>query len=393
MKKRLISLFILTTIIILTISYLKYDFLRLKLIGYNNQTITLITQKLSADNIDLIINTEKISNLDVLLSNEDFIAENFDDYFTLLKNNLTVENTIYIVNNSQEVNYNIAVSIIDNNNYIKDNLQRYLNYYTANENATIDDIITIVNNDVDSLNISYNEFLVDFINSTYFIKDNLEKYLTYYNQNNVSIEKTISLVNTKTDSEFYTNTSATDTSKKYQILVNKFYYLSSDYVPDNLVTIDTKYGYNYQLEEETYEHFVAMWESASEEGLSLFAASPYRSYETQSNLYTYYVNKDGKANADRYSARPGSSEHQTGLAIDIIKRNGTFDEFEYTMEYNWLLENAYKFGFILRYPEGKEDITGYMFESWHYRYVGVDVATKIYNLGITFDEYYAYFID
>lgn len=117
----------------------------------------------------------------------------------------------------------------------------------------------------------------------------------------------------------------------------------------------------------------------------MWVCSGFRSYTVQKNLYNSYVRRDGAENADRYSARPGHSEHQTGLAFDI---NYADDRFKGTPEASWLAENAYKYGFILRYPEGKEPITGYMFEPWHYRYVGVENAAKIYASGLTLEEYF-----
>ena len=97
--------------------------------------------------------------------------------------------------------------------------------------------------------------------------------------------------------------------------------------------------------------------------------------------------------ADLSTARAGFSEHQTGLAIDILTYNVTLSNFEETDAFKWLSSNAYKYGFILRYPKGKEDITGYEYESWHYRYVGVEIATQIFEEDITFDEYYAYYLE
>ena len=91
--------------------------------------------------------------------------------------------------------------------------------------------------------------------------------------------------------------------------------------------------------------------------------------------------------------RAGYSEHQTGLALDIVTYGASMDTFENTDEFKWLSDNAYKYGFILRYPKGKEKLTGYSYESWHYRYVGKDVAKKIHDLDITYDEYYAYYIE
>lgn len=131
-----------------------------------------------------------------------------------------------------------------------------------------------------------------------------------------------------------------------------------------------------------------MCKDALKENIKLYGGSGYRSYSTQSGLYNHYVKEDGKANADTYSARPGHSEHQTGLAIDIVTSKGGF-VYENYQEYKWLIKNSYKYGFILRYPKGKENITGYMYEPWHYRYLGTDIATEIHNLNITYEEYVA----
>lgn len=135
-----------------------------------------------------------------------------------------------------------------------------------------------------------------------------------------------------------------------------------------------------------------MVDAAKAEGISLRSVSPYRSYSTQQSTYNGWVAKSGKAKADTYSARPGYSEHQTGLAVDINCASQKAN-FQNTKEYAWLIKNCYKYGFILRYPKGKEYITGYVYEPWHYRYIGVEHATKVHNLGITYEEYYAYYID
>lgn len=141
------------------------------------------------------------------------------------------------------------------------------------------------------------------------------------------------------------------------------------------------------LTSETVNAFNGMVSAASIEGISLYQVSGYRSYYDQQYIYNNYVARDGKAEADRYSARPGHSEHQTGMAIDV---NSLYQSFENTNEGIWLNNNCYKYGFIIRYPKGKEEITGYMFEPWHIRYVGVDLATTLYNNGdwITIEEYF-----
>ena len=139
------------------------------------------------------------------------------------------------------------------------------------------------------------------------------------------------------------------------------------------------------------EAFDKMAAEAKLSGFNLTAFSTYRSFEYQQGLYERYVDRDGKEAADTYSARPGYSEHQTGLAFDIgevnFEKHWASSTFGETEAGKWIAANAHRFGFILRYPEGKEEITGYMHESWHYRYVGVEVATDIYNRNITLEEY------
>ena len=131
----------------------------------------------------------------------------------------------------------------------------------------------------------------------------------------------------------------------------------------------------------------------AEKGFNLYISSGFRSYDIQNNLYNRYVRRDGKAAADTYSARPGHSEHQSGLAYDVCDRNVVAcinSNFNNTSQALWLKDNAHRWGFILRYPEGKTGETGYKWESWHFRYVGVDLATKLYNDGnwITLENYF-----
>lgn len=131
--------------------------------------------------------------------------------------------------------------------------------------------------------------------------------------------------------------------------------------------------------------------AAKVSGFELTAFSSYRSYDRQQQLYTNYVKKDGKTAADRYSARPGYSEHQTGLAFDIgeVGRKDLWltEEFGETSAGKWLKNHAHEYGFILRYPKGKESVTGYMYESWHFRYIGIDLAKKVHGKKVTLEEY------
>lgn len=137
--------------------------------------------------------------------------------------------------------------------------------------------------------------------------------------------------------------------------------------------------------------FDQMAAEATLSGFKLTAFSTYRAFDYQVTLYERYVSRDGKAAADTYSARPGYSEHQTGLAFDIgevnFEKHWASSSFGETEAGKWVAANAHRFGFIMRYPEGKEPVTGYMHESWHFRYVGIDIATNIFNRKITLEEY------
>lgn len=142
---------------------------------------------------------------------------------------------------------------------------------------------------------------------------------------------------------------------------------------------------------EAREAFEELAAAASLEGYRLTAFSTYRAYERQVELYDNYVARDGVKEADRYSARPGYSEHQTGLAFDIGEVNQeqhwANSSFADTAAGKWLAENAHTYGFVMRYPEGKEQVTGYMYEAWHFRYVGKDIAKEIYKANGTLEEY------
>ena len=153
------------------------------------------------------------------------------------------------------------------------------------------------------------------------------------------------------------------------------------------------FGSNQKVTIDTYNAFMKMWQDAKKEGLTLIINSSYRSYKEQDQVYDEYKSQRGVEGADKIAARPGFSEHQTGMAIDIQTYGSRAKTFENFDEFKWLIDNAHKYGFILRYPKGKEYLTGYEYESWHFRYVGVEAATYIHENNITFDEYYAYFVE
>ena len=158
------------------------------------------------------------------------------------------------------------------------------------------------------------------------------------------------------------------------VVANKHYPMSKDYNP----------GENPTAKAELLKLIAAMQQA----GFPISDHySGFRSYETQTQLYQNYVNKDGKAEADRYSARPGYSEHQTGLAFDLIETNGDLVTEEKAAQ--WLLDHAADYGFVVRYLKGKEKETGYMAEEWHLRYVGKE-AKEIAASGLSLEEYYGF---
>lgn len=201
---------------------------------------------------------------------------------------------------------------------------------------------------------------------------------------------TTSTTTKKTTTKASANNSSTEGLKIIDgiLIVNKSYPLPKGYVPKNTYNDATGKRYCSDcIDKDAYSEYKQMKADATALGLNIWIQSGYRSYELQETLYNNYVNRDGKLAADTYSARPGYSEHQTGLAFDL---NSISDDFQYTNEGKWVSANAWKYGFILRYPKSKESITGYKYESWHLRYVGKDLASKLYNNGdwITLEEHF-----
>ena len=221
-----------------------------------------------------------------------------------------------------------------------------------------------------------------------------EDYLIYQKENNLSEKEAITRVNIGLNKPFYTNAKEINNLDCLTILVNKYRYLPKDYVPNNLTQTKEYAKSLMRLNIEAYEQFRKMAADAyKEDSFKLRIVSAYRSYHYQEKLYNNYLKYDSQDKVDTYSARPGFSEHQTGLAIDIDNEILDYNHFHLTMEFTWMQNNAYKYGFILRYPLGKEKITGYKYEPWHYRYVGKKIAQYLHNHDITFDEYYMEFLD
>lgn len=295
----------------------------------------------------------------------------------------------------------LDIKYIDDKDFIS-NINKLLNlgYSSKDINAIYNKIPDSVNIIIDS---KYNKDIINIMNLSYFKIDNLKRYLDYdimevksiYDISNIkkdfNYEDVVTYVNANLDKEYYSsdNLIGNEDASKIDVLVNKYHKLDENYEPSDLTIIDSKYASGTQkLRKEAQIKFEEMASDMAKENLKIYAGSTYRSYTYQKGLYDRYVKKDGFAAAETYSARSGYSEHQLGLAVDIV--NGKWDYLsENDKEYDYLVKNSYKYGFILRYPRGSEYITGYMFEDWHFRYLGIELATKVFNSGLTYDEYIA----
>jgi len=319
--------------------------------------------------------------------------------------------------------YSKTLEEIINTNYYDDKyLDEYLNITYQEDSKFLENINLLLNlgynyNDINTFynnldydiivkitNLDYDSDLSNYIKLEYFKESNLQRYINFKKDENkfsfsqfwnydidLTYEDIVTYVNANLDYEYYTNTNliSNQEANSIDILVNKYNELDANFVPDDLTDISEEYARTGQkLKYEAAVAFEKMASDAKLENIKIYAGSTYRSYDYQNNLYNNYISSDGFASAETYSARAGFSEHQTGLAVDIMGGNWTYLN-EDMLEYSWLSQNSYKYGFILRYPKGKEYITGYMFEDWHFRYLGVDVASFLHNSNLTYDEYVA----
>lgn len=187
---------------------------------------------------------------------------------------------------------------------------------------------------------------------------------------------------------FYENINIIKNPNDLLVLVNKNNQLPKDFIPNNLVVLNEKYATKDKyMQEKAALAFEALSNDADVLGYKIIATSTYRDYKYQEELYNYYVEEKGKDYADKCSARPGHSEHQTGLSVDVMGSNNDYDKFEESNEFEWMKNNAHLYGFILRYPKDKANITGFKYEPWHYRYVGIEAAKIIFNEDLTLEEY------
>ncbi len=371
-KKRILLVSIIFIVIISICTYLLIP----KRYGYQKEVIELFKETNTYEKLKEKKTYSKVLEESVL--NDVFNEEYFNEYLeiTYIENTTSVEDISILLDlgySSSEIN----------------------TFYEKVPNS----ISIITTND-------YNENIVNYLSLNYFKEENLDRYIKYENnenkldsvydvtqiENKYTYEDTVTFVNAYLDKDYYSNDVYLDNEEanKIDVIVNKYYKLDSNYEPNDLTNISSKYASsnNQKLRKEAAIKFEEMASNALDSGYKIYAGSTYRSYTYQQNLYNKYVELDGFDEAETYSARAGYSEHQLGLAVDIL--NGSWNYIsENDDEYTWLINNSYKYGFILRYPRDKEYITGYIFEDWHFRYLGVELATKVYESNLTYDEYIA----
>lgn len=219
-----------------------------------------------------------------------------------------------------------------------------------------------------------------------YLERNYKRYVAYGKKHHdYSDDKIITYVNIGLDNDFYTNVEKSNEQDGLIMIVNKYFYLSEDYKPETT----TVGSFKAELSNKIVKDFNDMVLEGEKYQVRLIPVKSYISYEEQQTKYNISVTVDGEKETLKNIAKPGYSDYQTGLAVDI---SGETINFAKTKEYAWLVEHAYEYGFILRYPENKEEVTGFQYQPYHWRYVGKDVAKIIHEKNITLEEYYATYI-
>lgn len=235
-------------------------------------------------------------------------------------------------------------------------------------------------------------YLEEFYSVPYAKLENYDRYTAYSDATGEDDEVTVLIVNLDLDKVAYKDFTIVDKFST-DMLVNKYRKLDENFVPDNLVKLSAPYASSDGLEASrvAYDAFKLMYKAAEAEGYGIVINSAYRSYQHQVDLYNYYKSSYGDNYVVKYVAFPGFSEHQTGLSFDIGSKTSII--FKESREFVWMQNNAHKYGFILRFPSNYVNITSFNYEPWHYRYVGVEIATYIHENKIPFEKYYAMFLD
>lgn len=238
------------------------------------------------------------------------------------------------------------------------------------------------------------KYLEEFFSYDFAKIENYERYVKYMNESGDDEETTVIKVNLDLDKESYQEAKTVNDKSKL-VLANKHHYLGKDYTPDNLVSVPEKYTIDGDSStkgtKEAVDAAIKMIEAAKKDGLNLLINSGYRSYTDQEETYNTYLSLYGEKYVEKYVVKAGYSEHQTGYAFDFASGNSNI--FQQSKEYKWMIQNSYKYGFCYRFLKSKENITEIAHEAWHFRYVGKKAASIIDKDELSFEEYYAIYLD
>lgn len=285
-------------------------------------------------------------------------------------------------------------SLIKNINYKKSYEYKFIQVgYSKEEYDVISKNIEEKNYDK-LLEKKYDKEVIPLVKEKYFMISNLDKYLEYFKENNkAETSDVIKIINTQADIDWIDTEYDTDTSKNELMLVNRLYGLNKDYAPEDIENLSLSISYSgNKISRSIIENINDLINAGKQNNYTFVVSQGYRSYEDQEKIYNSMSNSIGQSEADKVAARPGHSEYQTGLSFDLQPYNKVFENAFESEEYNWLKENAYKYGFILRLTKEGEEITKFKPSAWRLRYVGEEAAQKIYEENITFEEYYAYYV-
>ena len=327
----------------------------LRIKGYSKESADLIYKE---DLTKKMLDTEYKKTLDVIITNDKYNKDYLDRY-------LSIEFF------DGENFYNNLNDLIKNK-YTDDQIKKI---YTYNNEIVLN---YTVNNEVNDIE--------KYLEIELFKPERLDRYRKVYI---TDYKEKILFVNMDRDKDYYEDPNII---KDYSItmLVNKHNKLDESFTPELEKLTKCSSGEEF-LTKEAKEAYDKLCDASIKDGMKLGATFSYRSYKDQTTIYKYYLKNYGQSYVNKYVATPGYSEHQTGLALDVKSLNGSI--FKNTKEYTWMINNSYKYGFILRYPKEKEELLGYNYESWHYRYVGVDIATYMHENNLIYEEYYVQFLD
>ena len=302
-------------------------------------------------------------------------------------------------------------SAFESEHFVDKNIDKYAKIKYVEQDHLIENINKLIkvgysNNDINIILSHGNDksvsdfakrdkvrYLEEFFSMDFAKLENYDRYVQYSDETGEDELETVLYINLNLDQPDYENSELVS-DFSIDMLVNKHRHLEEGFTPEDLTEISKEYT----DEDDLYcsrlalNAFIEMYNAANSEGYSLIINSAYRSYQDQVDLSDFYRNAYGQSYVDKYVAKPGYSEHQTGLAFDIGSRRTSI--FANSKEYEWMSNNAYKYGFVMRYDERYEDLTGFRKEPWHYRYVGKEIAKYIYeHNNMSLEEYFVIFLD